>query len=211
LKSLLGLGSNFCPQPAAQTLDSVDLERFRRDYNRRLLFSGAEESEVPTLYAKNEDWEATPPVQELEQRYLSFNLQIRQNFANHKKLLKSNLLQHQTYALKWLQNNTDIVVMDADKNLGPVVMEKTKYVNYAWNDHLSDSNTYKQLSENEAKRMLKKIEEEIFTFMDIFNLDCEDELFISRTTEKSERKPSFMYLLAKIHKPPPENKSNHFI
>ena len=29
LKSLLGLGSNFCPQPATQTLDSVDLKRFR--------------------------------------------------------------------------------------------------------------------------------------------------------------------------------------
>jgi hypothetical protein len=104
--------------------------------------------------------------------------------------------------MKWLKSNTDIVVCNADKNLGPVVMEKTKYIEYAFNEHLNDKNTYRQLDKHEANSRMLKVENDIIIFTDLFKLDEHDSQYIIRTTLENSLKPSYMYLLAKIHKNP---------
>ena len=69
------------------------------------------------------------------------------------QLSSSNpLLTRQEAAMCWLLLHcNDICVLSADKNLGPAVMERSKYIHYAFKDHLNNKNTYLQrLSESGA-------------------------------------------------------------
>ena len=63
LRSLLGLGLNFCLHPRHQTrLDDTGLEKFKLDFCTRLMFAGkpADISDTPELYVRSNDWE--PPA-----------------------------------------------------------------------------------------------------------------------------------------------------
>lgn len=41
-------------------------------------------------------------------------------------------------------------MLNTDKNLGPAIMEKTKYYQCAFQDHLFKQTNYKEISETEA-------------------------------------------------------------
>jgi len=115
------------------------------------------------------------------------------------------LLPTQEAALRWLQLHPEIVVFNADKNLGPCIMEREEYLRYAWKDHLSDANTYQRLSQEEADTLIRSVRSQIATFCEIFTkVTWSDKEYIRRTTESvsNDKATSFMYLLAKIHKEP---------
>ena len=63
LHSLLGLGLIFCPTPTTTTpLDQVELERFTKDYRRRILFANGPALESDSiLYVKNTHWVPSIP------------------------------------------------------------------------------------------------------------------------------------------------------
>ena len=63
----------------------------------------------------------------------------------------------QQHALCFLRQTTDFVILKTDKNLGPAILEKDAYVQRAMQDHLS-SDTYWQLTSNQAQGWLKAIE-----------------------------------------------------
>lgn len=211
LRPLLGLGLNFCIKPPRQSLISeVKLDKFSRDYNQRVQFSyhqndPDDDDEVPKLYLPDPSWEPDEPCNPiLSSRRNNFLFAIRLLFANNIKVRQS-LMPHQLMILQWLLDHPEIVVLNSDKNLGPAVIERERYVELAWLDHLSDRNTYQRLSLNEAINMLKTIRSEIEIFTDVFtSVDNDDRTFIIRTLENVQEESgfSFMYLLAKIHKTP---------
>lgn len=169
------------------------------------MFSGAPESKPIELYSPNTEWVPNEPLSKIIlQRRRNFEFKIRHLFALRNKIKnQQNLLPNQTAALQWLIDNNQIIVLNADKNLGPVVMEREKYIKFAYHDHLYDKNTYLQLTEDEANRRMNATAKDIFTFTEIFkDLDPNDAIWINRTTTANLSKPSFMYLLAKIHKQP---------
>ena len=206
VKSLLGLGLNFSIRPINQSIPNY--QRFTKDYDRRVLFSGdntEEEDEVPVLYYPNEDWIPPVPTDELLRRRVNFEFKVRYLFANNKiNTQNENLLKSQEAALQWLKANPNLTICNADKNLGPVIMEREKYVRYAYEDHLSDKNTYRQLSQLEAVKRLSEIEEKIHLFLEIFHVSTlpTEKTYIKRTTLANSLNPSYMYLLCKIHKQP---------
>ena len=60
LRSLLGLGLNFCPQPTQSSSHTdLSLNRFRLDYNRRIFFSG----NLDDNYKKSRIWVPSPSLQ----------------------------------------------------------------------------------------------------------------------------------------------------
>jgi len=63
LRSLLGLGLNFCLKPNTPSKPPhVDYERFIKDYHRRIMFSNAPEKELDgDLYFKNDEFEPIAP------------------------------------------------------------------------------------------------------------------------------------------------------
>jgi len=47
--------------------------------------------------------------------------------------------------------------MSMDKNLGPAIIKREHYIFYTYRDHLSDTSTYQQLFEHEARAHLSYI------------------------------------------------------
>jgi hypothetical protein len=161
----------------------------------------------PVLYKTNPNWEPDLPVSpDLLWRRSNFEMSIRLLFANHKRNIttSSNLLPNQEAALKWLLDQNDISILNADKNLGPVVMESTKYIHLAYRDHLSDESTYRRLTRDEVDEKIRHTHQKIDFFLEANqkSLRKSDYNYISRCTVENKGNPSYMYLLAKIHKTP---------
>ena len=161
MRALLGLGLNFNIRPIGTTLASCDLDRFLKDFDRRCMFSAAPpNSETakfgpPALYKSDPHWKPDfPDSAELLSRRSNFDCSIRLLFAGIERRrnlsYQSNLLPNQEAALKWLSSQSDIAVLSADKNLGPVIMERSKYIKLAFKDHLSDASTYRRLTHDEV-------------------------------------------------------------
>ena len=53
------------------------------------------------------------------------------------------------------------MVVQCDKNLGPAIIEKEKYLNLAFSNHFNDTSTYKRLTPDEATYEKKKIQEKL--------------------------------------------------
>ena len=71
-----------------------------------------------------------------------------------KKRNSTNLL----HALCFLRHTSDFVVLKTDKNLGPAILERDIYIQKALAEHLSETTTYRRLTELESQGRLKAIE-----------------------------------------------------
>ena len=149
LVSLLGLGLKFIPKPRYTThrLDR-ELERLKRNLYCAYVFAPreGEESEpfdskyhLPTNYC--------PPRHhipiEIRARYGAFCNALISKFK--KRHCRPNLLPNQRKLLSLLQRSDQFIVGYADKNLGPYIIERDRYVYFAYRDHLSNKDTYKEL------------------------------------------------------------------
>ncbi|GFH46966.1 hypothetical protein CTEN210_04855 [Chaetoceros tenuissimus] len=215
LRSLLGLGLNFCLHPSQQTrIDETGLETLKKDFCTRLMFAGKEEDaeEAPDLYIKSKDWEPPDAPAPCMQRLMNFEMELRRNFATPRRHKNApiQLLAHQLDALTWLKEHPEIVVLHTDKNLGPAIMDRERYLDLAWRDHLSDRYTYQRLTQEEAKTLQNEAIEKLHYFIRNFDtkIGFDNTNFIKRMlqynftdSDSDDRGFSWMYLLAKIHKP----------
>jgi hypothetical protein len=107
--------------------------------------------------------------------------------------------------MRWLLQHPQVIIANTDKNLGPCSMEREEYKRYAWQDHLSDAVTYRQLSNEELLSRVKSVRISIQYFCDLYkSVDKSDLLFIERYTDavSNDKASSYMYLMPKIHKTP---------
>ena len=188
VQSLLGLGLNFCTQPKHQsTLSMIQLERLRKDYFREIMFAGQANSnrnERKKLYIPDPTWQPkTLDNNELISRLENFNYEMRRMFVLSEKN-KGNILPTQRAAMKWLLENPEIIVYSADKNHGPVIMERDKSLKCAFNDHLKDKSTCTQLTEEEANTCISQIRKDIEFFTGTFKINNSNETFITRSHTK---------------------------
>ena len=176
---LFGLGLNFNIQPPGSSFASFDLERFLKGFDWRCMFSNAPpDAETaalgwPAHYKTNPDWKPDLPVSpDLLWRRSNFDMSIRLLFSNHRRnqTTNSNLLPNQEAAMKWLLNQNDISILNADKSLGPVVKESTKYIHLyihlASRDHLSNESTYRRLTCNEVNEIIRHSHQNIIFFLE---------------------------------------------
>ena len=68
---------------------------------------------------------------------------MRKLFKNNKS--RSNLTKPHRAALNYLRSQRDFIVAHCDKNLGPAIIERDKYISYAFCNHSNNTTTYKQL------------------------------------------------------------------
>jgi hypothetical protein len=205
VQKLLGLSLKYCLQPATSKIDHVDLARFDKDYRRRMFWAGDKASETPILYYPNKDYDPRQEYNEdLTRRRLKFQKQVTSLFRA-KRRNHPNLLPSQQAALSWLKQHPEYIVFNTDKNLGPAIIEREEYIRLAWRDHLSDTTTYRQLSDDEYNSRIRSIYTNIKTFLEIFKtIDKSNREYISRKLDDTStgNEAAFMYLLAKIHKSP---------
>jgi hypothetical protein len=201
-RALLGLSLKFCPTPKYSSYNiSVYCDRFRNDLYTKA-FMGLSDKPIPRLYQKS-TWK--PPIKlinaTLQRRTDTFIAHLRRMFVKRK--CKSNLLPYQRNILKILIENKDFLVINADKNLGPCIIERQIYIQRALNEHLKDTTTYKQLTTSEKVNKiyhLRKILENFINDNKKF-LSKDDIKFLQRSTIVEDPLPKF-YLTAKVHKVP---------
>jgi hypothetical protein len=95
------------------------------------------------------------------------------------------------------------MVIQADKNLGPCILERDTYIHRALHDHLLDDTTYQKQTTQEANRLIKKLRTQLDAFMARFktHLDKADATYLERTFHVEDPFPKF-YITAKVHKYP---------
>ena len=117
---------------------------------------------------------------------------------------RSNLLWTQRLALKALQKQEDFVVVNCDKNLGPAIIEKNIYIRRAYEDHLSDPDTYCKLSLAQAENKMEGVKRQFLTWKDKYQDDISkmQRKFLKTNLENCKDPFPTFYLTIKIHKSP---------
>jgi hypothetical protein len=116
---------------------------------------------------------------------------------------KSNLLPIQRLLLCQLRNSDIFVIIPADKNLGPCILEKDTYVRRVFKDHLSDETTYRRLTLADAQKHMGFLKSAILDFIQEFKLKIpkSEQTYLKRSLSVQDPFPKF-YVTAKIHKSP---------
>ena len=202
-QNLLGLGLNFIPNPLRSSdASAVQLTRFIRDVHTRAYFVGDREKVIPKLFIRSH-WEPKEKfkIQDLAHRLELFSIGIRHLFQAQP--IESNLLRIQMTALRSLKSSKDLIVFKTDKNLGPAIIERNRYINRALEDHLLDKTTYSRLSPTTATGRVDTIEKEIRKFIkERLDPESSDAKYLTRQLEQVVVPYAHFYLLAKIHKDP---------
>ena len=155
------------------------------------------------LYIKS-TWPPPRAFSTIEKRLNAFESKIL-HFKNNIRAnqnASTNLDKQQLHCLRFLKNNNDIIVLMADKNLGPAIMEKQKYVNAILQQHLLDKSTYKLLNDHNSTSLSSSMTEAfiklIFTTYRHYISPFEIKYF-QHHMKFSQRVPVF-YGTPKIHK-----------
>ena len=216
LRTLLGLSLKFilCPRyntPWA-TYEDITLPRFNHDFRIKAYMADKldlNEDEDNTFNARlytRSDWNPPdhlfPFPRELPRRLLAFQTFL-QGIVTRTKC-KPNLLPHQCRALDYLRNQTSLLVVQCDKNLGPAVIEREAYIKLVIRDHLSDTTTYQRLSSTvaatEAKRLWHLLTEWIKKHKAI--LTKYEHRFLCHHLNTNKEPFATFYATMKVHKHP---------
>ena len=118
-----------------------------------------------------------------------------------------NISRYQATLLQSIRSNEDIIVINADKNLGPVAIDTSETIRRALDEHLLDTSTYVQVPKDEADKAISDLNCAIFKWTRVHGIMAEVSLgacqYIRHHTSKNRNDPyGYFYLLAKIHKSP---------
>ena len=206
LKSLLGLGLSFCPRPPmTNNKSAVQLKRFYRDCNTRMFFGGSPNADDDTGLFVRSDWEPDSEEIPIEFRArVSYFIKRVGALFKRRRRVQSSLLPSQMAAFKWLEAHDNVVVFPTDKNLGPAVMERDRYIDQALTDHLLDPKTYRRLDKTTADRRVTSITIILNNMIRELNAAGRhsDAKFLQRSLKQVKDPFPYFYLLAKVHKTP---------
>ena len=205
---LLGLGHKFCVQPYLPEFDfkqtfskithQVRLQSFLHTHDHLEKNS----TYNAKIYVKSN---FTPPIADTYTESLLSNFKDAILLYATNKLSNTkphhNLSNLQRNILLKLKSNKEITVCLSDKNLGPVLIDTTHYIKLAIKNHLSNTQTYTNLSTDESTTILKDTRQSL---IDLFSanthlLSPATVTYFKRSFLKQFRTPIF-YQLIKIHK-----------
>jgi hypothetical protein len=129
--------------------------RFERDMGLRVFFAGDEQntSYDPKALRGKSSWRAPLPPLEIDNRMFRFQQELNKRFVY--KQSTPNLSPSQQKILRELRNNKNIVILNADKGLGPVGVTTQQYVTWGLK-HILDKTTYRSgVAQNQIYQLLK--------------------------------------------------------
>lgn len=204
---LLGLGLKFIPTPTINiTQENLDhtFARFDRDIGLRVLFSGEDDNDTydPSELRGTSNWRAPIPPPEIDNRILRFQQELQKLFIRRRTI--PNLTVAQQQSLRNLRNNNNIVILSADKGLGPVGVTRDQYTTWGMK-HLTDTSTYSLLTDEQAHLSANDLYTRIFQWTMKYRRELGDNTtkYIREKIESARNDPfGYFYLLAKLHKNP---------
>jgi hypothetical protein len=146
---------------------------------------------------------------DLKNRITKFLSALTKLYKKRKRSCPSNLLAHQEHCFSTIKRSEQLLVWKTDKNLGPCVSERTRYLQLCRRDHFNDTKTYERLAKVEADNGMEEAHKKYASWRRLYagELSKEEKTFLLRTTilkTVTERRivyryPVF-YALAKVHK-----------
>jgi hypothetical protein len=210
-KSLLGLNLKYClssntlPNDINSTM--LKLARsIRTKYYLAKITTGNSLEYEKQIYKKNLNWNPPPAPLIIEDKITEFEKAIKsfqKKLSDKYNSLKSpNLNPFQQKILLQLRKNHNIIIKPTDKNLGPAAMDTTEYIKQTLQEHLL-TNTYKQLSEMEAKNRMIHLKDILKNLVATHSksLSKPELTYFQRSLQSFHRLPIF-YGLPKVHKNP---------
>ena len=213
LKCLLGLNLKFIPRRKFTTYDLTETtNRFRQqvylqDYYLTnppdTLDSNTNESRNRKLHIPTH-W--VPSVWKVSDSVVYHTDNFLQSLGKlfYKRQCTPNLSTSQLHLLKFLRKKNQFVILKADKNLGPCILETEKYVQYALDDHLNCRATYRKLSSVSANTHMDSVRKKVnsFLYKHRKKLPKDAIRYIRKKTKECKDPFPKLYLLMKVHKQP---------
>ena len=128
IQSILGgCGLKFCikmPKPSKRSINNLS-DRFERQVRRIAYFRGREETDDgnynPSLYIPS-DWDPPRANDEIEDALAAFRHRFTACHARYMRPSLSNVTPAQGKLFEMMKNNDEIIIIEADKNLGAAIM-----------------------------------------------------------------------------------------
>jgi hypothetical protein len=122
----------------------------------------------------------------------------------HRQQGTQNLTPHQRQLLASIQENKSVLIASANKNLGPVGIDKEECIKLCL-DHLLDPSMYALLMEEQSAEDFDKLQDDIYSWTIRYpqSLSNDTVNFIQKHLEESAKYPlGYFYLLIKLRKQP---------
>eukprot|EP00984_Skeletonema_dohrnii_P010740 scaffold4215_cov128-Skeletonema_dohrnii-CCMP3373.AAC.1 len=213
MRRLLGLGLNFCiktPYPNINIKTVID--KFTYDIRSANYWlnlhepDGKERKYIPQLYIKNGNWDPPRASAAVEAAISSFTRRLTQEHNKYIRIWsKPNITIHQHHLLNYLKNHPKFIILASDKNLGPVVMERSVYIQRCLNDFLAKPTQYERLENGREHGSSKKILFEMMRFHGSTyegSIDEAIQSFFLRGKDKYGDKIARFRASPKVHKSP---------
>ena len=206
LEFLLGLGTKFIPTPFYTNNDmTTTFKRLERDLKLRTYFAGSDSTlddndEFDKKIYVPSKWVPKPWMLPKELIYRFNRLRRHTEALFLKRRGTSNLLPTQRRLLQCIRNHDELIVANCDKNLGPALIERDKYIKLVL-EHLSDEKTYMRLFDDEVTLYLSNTNELLDDWISNYDefLSSMEKKFLKST--RTNDLPYF-YMTIKAHKNP---------
>jgi hypothetical protein len=210
-KQLLGLNLKFCLATNNLKNNISDTTRkmaqsIRTTFYLRANRCATNDEYEKQIYVKLKNWNPPTAPIEIEEKITVFEKELKkkhqQLLLNNKHRNLLNLTPLQKNIKKLLRDNRDIVIKPTDKNLGPAAMDSKSYIKQVLEEHLL-TNSYKQLSKEEAKTKIKDLKTQLNAIIN----NNRDKLTTSELNYFQQSLQSFLrlpvfYGLPKVHQTP---------
>ena len=207
LTSLLGMGLNFCIKNEKPTnIIKNTFERLRRDI-RRINFWNNNESDDsdynPKLYISQHKMFDRAHDQ-IENGIDAFEAEYRRVQRRYNKPTPPNLSPARLNLAAQQKLNNQTIVVPADKNLGPCILNRETYMSKAFGEHLGDSETYAPLNDKACDSMMSLLRRTLEHWMSKFysTLTKGDKQYLRTAMNLAPDKLAKFRLTMKVHKTP---------
>jgi hypothetical protein len=205
---LLSLGLNFCIERSKPTPNiKYTLNKLNRNVRLKAWLEKnplEQDNYNPNLYLPSH-WQPPEAPERIEQCLQNFEKQLTEitKHNNANSTSRSNLSRLQKNCLKKIMSDRCFIVCLSDKNLGPVLMERNTYLERCLTDHLLCTDTYIQLTENDATNLVQRTRSNLLQLRLKHRNDLTEaeNTFFRRNANLKHRLPQF-YITIKIHKNP---------
>ena len=158
LLDTLGLNLGFgIALPPKKDKIPIDFERIRRDIRIKFI-EFPDDSNNNTfnkkLHVKKDNPNMAKAPREIERAINNFEQATKEAFNNSwKRPFVGNLEKKKIEMLRQIRKERKYIIVAADKNLGPCIIELEQYINKCMTVHLNATGTYKELIEMDARIM----------------------------------------------------------
>ena len=211
IRGTLGYGLKHCiklPQPQTIIYEkpNPDLPRLRNDIGR--IYTYLDEEDVagnynPKLYI-NSDTPFDINCAYLENQINAFVKEFSSTRRRYLKRTAPNLTNKQFRLISDMKNNTIYIIIEADKNLGPCILEREHYIRRAFEEHLGNERNYKIITKAEAIQLQMDLAADLEIWLVNFSkeIPLHERTFLRRAKNKYSDQLAKFRMTLKAHKNP---------